>query len=124
MKPMKMGALLVMLSALVVTLVCTSDGEAQRRVRGAPFVRASSGNITINIPIQEPRADESAQARRGQLLVGSTWSCEAAQSNGGPIRVTCMAGAVSVRFERAACEDAAMELTASEMTYTLRLGCE
>jgi len=120
----KLGAVAaVVAGVLALTGWYATEGEAQRRGArraGEPYVRATAGNVTINIPI----ADAGAEAGNGQVLIGSSWRCVAQRAAGAQVNVTCRSGDVSVGFERAGCDPLSVDLEANEVTYELGLGCE
>lgn len=124
----KWGALLgaVSVALLAVGLLVAAPGEAQRRGArrgGEPFVRATAGNITINVPIQAAPADGAEATRQG--LLGSAWSCSAAHASGTQIAVSCRAGQSAVSFTREACDPLTFALESNgAATYELSLGCE
>jgi len=120
----KLGAMAAVVAvALAFTAWFATEGEAQRRGArrgGEPYVRATAGNVTINIPIAAAGAD----AGDGQVLIGSTWRCVAQRAAGNQVNVTCRSGDVSVGLERAGCDPLSVDLEANDMTYELGLGCE
>ncbi|MBX3270493.1 MAG: hypothetical protein KF729_09545 [Sandaracinaceae bacterium] len=105
-----------------ILLLPASDGAAQRQPRartGAVFVRATAGNITINVPVRDG-AEGAPQA-----LLGSPWSCSAERAAGNEVSVTCSAGSSSMSFRRAACDPLSVSLgSAGAATYEVALGCE
>ena len=124
----KLGALVVAVgvAALCGVMLSTVHTEAQRRGArrgGAPFVRASAGNITINVPIQDAPSGD-AQPNR-QALLGSAWSCAATRGTGGVISVSCQSGDSRFSMDRQGCQPLTVNLESPDApTYALEMGCE
>jgi len=111
-------------AALACVLMFAVDGVAQRRGRGGtPYVRATAGNITINMPVQAA----GEEPNQPQSLLGASWACAAQRSGATDIAIRCVNGDAAINFTRRACEPFAIELASARQTsaaYTLNTGCE
>lgn len=112
----------IVAAALAGVMLIATDGEAQRRQPHGrtAFVRATAGNITINLPIRDAGEEGSPQA-----LLGSTWACTAERASATEVAVSCASGAASISYRRAQCEALTVSLASrGGPTYELQMGCE
>lgn len=115
-------ALLTSLVAGALLVAAAGEAQPRRQPRGREaFVRATAGNITINLPIR----DAGDEAAAPQALLGSTWACSAERASATEIVVSCASGAASMSYRRAQCEPLTVSLASrGAPTYELSMGCE